>query len=440
MVNFIFVFFSHAARIFPNVAVVFLIARYLGVSEFGVFSFYYVIVSLLSLLLEFGFSIKLVKDIAGYGDNAAKKNQIISYNLLLKHLISSSIFLVSTITMLICVVGFNVDLSRFFLFEFLLLGFICFGYQNFIVYIYQGSSQFKRMSFYSGIGNFLFFIIVSIFIFMTGNLVKVGFGFFLGRLLGFAVVWGLGKVKLYSMYDFRRGFLRKLKPIFLDNMGYFFITFFATAYIQLDAFFVKYFLGYEQVGLYQAGMRLALGFLMFADVMNAMYLPNLSRLISKGRNIELRNKIINYNVYALIFAVSIYLFLSIFDRHIVHILYGVKYNVLVKYFSLFSLLVVIRFLGGPFATIITVCGNNIVRARFLAVALIANFLLNYFLVPRFELYGALYAAILTLVLLNTLYLSYVYYELKSLFVNKVYVICLLISVSFLLTKYFWLCF
>jgi len=95
-----------------------------------------------------------------------------------------------------------------------------------------------------------------------------------------------------------------------------------------------------------------------------------------------------------------------FGREIILLLYGQSFLDAVRALQLFALLIPIRLAGNSFVTAMKASNRQTKRATAVVIAGIFNVVVNFFVIPRYAMMGAVYSTILTEFLLLGMSLWY----------------------------------
>lgn len=428
--NLLFSSTAYSLRILTNLIAVFLIARFLTKYDFGVFSYYFAITMLLAVIFDFGYNIQLVKRIANSKNDSLLYQKNIENAFQLKNFISLAICLITCFYCLAAYYYAKTPLQNLITLGFLLLSVCFYSYSGILLYILQGSEKFKAMANLSVIGNLIVFLTLIAALLIAPSLITISGSLALGRLISFIIQYQL--VRKTIQFSPVNHLKIESKSAFFEwkiNTSYFLVSFFALAYIQIDAILIKHFMGYESVAIYQAGMRLAFGCMMLADMVSSVFLPRLSPLFNSGQHDTLKNELRLCSIILSSFGFIAFIIAALVPNFLTNLLYGHKYAELASYFPLFFFIVFMRYFGSSASLAIAVIGANYLRTSILVVATLLNITLNIILIPRFGLLGAINAAILTLVFLNGSYFTCLIIKRKIVPFNLSTIILLLIALA-----------
>ena len=89
-----------------------------------------------------------------------------------------------------------------------------------------------------------------------------------------------------------------------------------------------------------------------------------------------------------------------------------------NYIYLFAIIIFLRYFGIIYNTLLTISEKQKLRAIFLAISLVVIIALDFILIPKYQIYGALYALIIGHIVLYSLAMITAKIEFKTLFLIK----------------------
>jgi len=235
-------------------------------------------------------------------------------------------------------------------------------------------------------------------------------GIYIASLLTFVIFSGTGFWLTRSSYSlvFSYGKLKELlhfgAPLVPLSLAHYIMTY-------SDRYFLRYFSGLHEVGLYGVGYRLAsvVGLLVLGFqnawgpfVYSTYKDKNAKRMFSK-----------TYDYVSIVACLAV-LGLSIFAKEILLILTTPDYIEAYKVIPFIAASIVAYTFGGYFAFGIGIAKKNIHRAWGGAVAALVNLGLNYLLIPALGMIGAAMATMISFLLVGVLlmYISQRYYRVE----------------------------
>jgi len=393
------------------------LARKYGSASFGEFSYYFTVASILFVFFDIGGEFYQIREFTK-GESIRKFQSLF----LLKTLIAILVFFVCVLSQQ--PVGLLILVGAFYL--------------DSIISIYK-SSLYKNNMFY--IETVLTFIEKTTLAF----LVLLNF-VFIDRLLFMYVCLVVGKItyllfatKTYYKVSWLFKSFKVLnisffKEYIMNSWSYVLHALLVVVFVQIDIVMLKKMgISFKEIGIYNAAVKIYFTVIVFADVLFKQYYPKVAKLIKEGKKGSLRDlimKIQSVNVYL---SVVISLMTMLFSNEIIWLVFGGDFNKSSKILVLLSILIIFRFSMYTYTAILSSSDLNYIKLFTSLTCVFINVGLNFFLIPRYGVYGALSATVVTEFFLVTLYkLS----SLKIVFTNYVTKKELLALGSSLFTGYY----
>ncbi|MFA7288613.1 MAG: oligosaccharide flippase family protein, partial [Melioribacteraceae bacterium] len=264
---------------------------------------------------------------------------------------------------------------------------------NFLYALYKGNEKLQYEAKVSFIINFGALVIIMLLIFLKQNIIVLAITFSATRLLGMFIA-------IYYAYHlvpnlkFKVEF-KETKNVFSQVMIFGMFLIFGNLFFQLDTILLAFLKGEESVGIYQAVFRLIVLPLLIPEVIINSLLPTLSRLNSEN-NLKWQKLSEIFNKFLLILSFPISISIYLFADVIIGIVYGTEeYNMAIPVLRIFAFIVFIRFCFEGNGLILTTSKRQKTRMQIVFVATILNLILNYFLIPKFGVFGAAYVSLFT---------------------------------------------
>jgi O-antigen/teichoic acid export membrane protein len=384
------------SKVLSNLVIFFVMARVLGVKEFGQFMYPFTLVNLLILLVDYGFSIRLVKEVSLAPENIKR---IVSVAYKTKVVITSALFVIVELYLLLN----HFDNDYVFLLNLLLVMATFNSFSQFFCLPFRGVNLFNIESKVTVLSNLLQFIIVVATLLLTKNINNIAISFLLSKFLFFMI----------SYFTYKKRFGRSKEKVAFSELTKTMSIYFPYAihigigalYFQFDTIIINFFVGSEGVGLYQAAMRIVVGALIITEVISNIYLPTLAK---KFNTVDFKKM----NKLSAVFGLLISVLLFILSGPITTILYGEGYEPVKSLLRIFSFLILIRYLGTGLGTLVSAKNLQKLRAISVVFVLIVNIVLNYMFIPHFGIYGAAIISVFTSLTLNLCYLVVITKKLK----------------------------
>ncbi|MGZ8629912.1 MAG: flippase [Actinomycetota bacterium] len=238
------------------------------------------------------------------------------------------------------------------------------------------------------------FVVMAAAALMTGlGAFGVMLGYLVSRVIGLITAWAVVATKLHIRLVPRwhsgtlAPMMKKATPFALDDA-------LSLAYIRLDTVLLGIIVGVHEVGLYQAATNLVLYLNILPRMLNLSMYPRMSRAWP-DRVDELRqlrdSSLMMLGALAMPIAVGSFLLAPrVFD-----VMYGSEFQRGVLAYLFLVPLIPIRMLGNTLGTALTAADRQTQRTVAVGVAAGVSVLLNLILIPRWSLFGAVVATIVT---------------------------------------------
>lgn len=381
------------SRFLSNAVLFILIARVLGAEEFGDFAFASSFVGIFLVIVDYGFNLLIVKEVAV---DAAKAPELTS------SIISGKLLLVMLSSIMIgcSVIILKTPLPTIQLILILWVSSILYSFGVFFNSIFKGVNKFHLEMYPSLLLNLGLTISIIALLVSGGKSFGIAIVFLVLRVMYFVFSYRLYIVH-FNVSEIKLGILDGLK-IVKETLPFGIHTILAVLYFQLDTVFLSYFKGNVEVGLYQAPMRLVLASMIICEVLISSIFPQIAR--SFGHNThDFETSAVTTNKFLLAFGGWIAIFFFVYADLIIDVVYGQSYRDSITLMRLLSLVIFLRFACSGYAMFITVSDNQLLRAFGVVISLIVNVLLNVLLIPSLGASGAAIASIGTHIVLFSVY-------------------------------------
>mgnify|MGYP001275238242 FL=1 len=404
-------------KLLINIFVIFYIAKMVSVSDFGRFSLAFIIASITTLCLDYGFNLK------GLVLTSKKKEEI-------NEELSSMIFSKIIITIIIIFFYFlffilsNYDDTTNKVMSILAFSAIPASFGNFYLNSFKIINRFEK----EAIG----YIIQGVFL-----LIFLGINHFYGskNIIYYSIILLVARIiyMLYGFFVFRKGFLKRVTFDFRKSIiaiktatpfGVHLIL--GASIIYIDTFILSILSILENVGLYQAGMRIIMASTLIAVIISDAFIPEIAKIFeNKSMASEKLSKLFEF---ILLFAGLTLSSIFFYKKTIILLLFSQDYLIIESSIVLILLIVLLRYIGIVPGIILTSFGKQIIRARAVVVSVISSIILNVILIPIYGIKGAFLASLTTHVILNIIY---IYYAHKTIIFTSKISFLLIISIFLL---------
>lgn len=393
-------------RIFSALFIGIWLARYLGVENFGLYSYAISFVGLFAVIGNLGLDAILVKEII---QNENDKDKIISTALWIKFI--TAIILVIVIYSIL----YFLDTNKITLSLIIVISLsIVFHSFNIINPYFEAKVLSKYIVYVNS-----FSIIISSLTKVSLILIGADIIYFAWTLVLDSLILAIGYIYVYfynknfiyfNKFDFLYGIklIKNSFPLMLSG-------FFFTVYMKIDQIMIKEILDVKSVGLYAAATTLSESWYFVPAVICTSLFPAIIN-VTKNKVLykERIQKLYDLMVYIGILISIPTIFISYW---LVETLYGIEY-------ILAANVLIIHIWAGLFIGLIIASGKWIVNENLYKHALyrniigaLVNIILNYFLIMEYGIIGAAYATLISYIIAGLIY-DYFVPDLRSNFYFK----------------------
>jgi O-antigen/teichoic acid export membrane protein len=402
--NFVFSSLSVFSRLLTGFLLLFCLARLLSVEHFGVFTYSLVFSNILVLIVEYGYNLKLSKDTA---KNPEKISELVFMTVRVKGFLILPLLLVVGV---LWGIGF-IEFRSFQILLVLTISAIFNSFANHFLIPYRSINKFNVETIYVFINNLSILCLVIYVAYIYNDLLFIAITFMCVKFL----------FMIATFFRFKKDFgisfeKLNLKKELIEAFPYAIHIGVGTMYLNIDTLILKEYVGDYQIGIYQAGMRALVAATIGLAVISTVLVPKLASLSND------RKKLIDlagfYNKYIIVFGLCVALFVNIFDKELIYLVFGEKFTDLIQYVFLFSLVVFMRYFGTLYGTLLTISDKQRIRTIGVTITLFLIIILDLFLIPVYGLYGALYSLIIAHILLNGIYMYFAHKEYKTFYFKR----------------------
>ena len=375
-----------------------LIARYLGVNEYGILGFAISLTGILGITVDFGISTHIVRHIATDYDSAPK---YLGNILPLKSLFSiGTMFLTLIILILLKSNELTIIITLLFMIEGIIKSFI--GLLN-------GSFQAFEEGKYQGIGNTLLNLILLAFILLTiyTNLGIYGItiSYILANLIGLIYLYyTFNKNITKPKFEFDKSFCKK---ILIYSLPFAATSILYTIYYSIDVVMLNQIIGDYATGIYNATYKLISILTLFYSVYSAVIYPVMSKFYKNNKEILM----ITFEKsvkYLMLIIIPLTIAITLYSSDIIYLIYGHEYAAASSALSILIWTVSLLFINGACNNLLNASYKEVTITKIYTIAAVFNVILNMFLIPHYSYNGAATATVLSdlLIMIIQLYVIY----------------------------------
>ena len=385
---------SLLVKVLLNVFVVFYIAKKVSVADFGVFSIAFIISSLVTLCLDYGFNLKALQ---------LTRNDIIKINQEISSMLVAKVIIM--FILIFCLFGFlafsQYNHSTKLIILILGLSSLPNSFGIFFLNNFKIINRFDKETFgYLIQGTVLILCLAMMEIYSSNSLVHYALILFIARTSFF----------LYGLLSF---FTNQSFTIYLQGFNEAIISLkTASSYathlilgaliIYIDTFILSYLANFHDVGIYQSGMRIIMAALLVTVIISDAFIPEISRIFNDKSKVNIKLSQLFDSI--LVFSFLVVITLLFYNETIILILFSEDYLILGEYMLYIISIIFLRYIGVVPGIILTSGNRQEIRAKAVSYSILCSVLLNFFLIPILGIEGAFISSLLAHILLNTIYI------------------------------------
>lgn len=371
------------------------VAKTLGATEYGKFSFALAFIGLFVIFSNLGLPRIIVREFSQGKEKEEDFSSILSLKIILSLanliLISIGSFFITPdhlIRKIIWILAAYTLLDSF-------AGFINFFFQARQRMEYESMAKILRAITVTAFGFFVVFKLPSV--------ENLSYSYLLASLITLIIVLIFFHFKIYRInLAFDKSIWQKYLimswPLALAGI-------FTTIYGQIDSVIMGYLKQITETGWYNAAYRLVGGVLIPLGLVSTSFYPALSRAFKESK--ERFQKIFNYQMELMICsALPVGVGGIILAPKIIDFIYDPTYTSSILAFKILIIMAMISFFQNPFIHVLLVSNQ---QARFIWVSIVGaclNVILNLFLIPRYSLYGAALSTVITSFVILLIYMKF----------------------------------
>lgn len=364
-----------------------MLARYLGPSNFGIYSYVISLVSLFAIAGHMGLSGLVVRELV----KQPNENHIILGTSLFLKLMGMAVGYLGLLTYSIVYEGYKSQ--EFLLISIAGLALLLRGY-DVIDYWFQSHIQAKYVSISNFIGTFIYALLIIIFVYMGLGLTS----FIISTLIKFITI-GL---MLYFFYKVKSGLSirswrfsgSKAKELLGESWLVYLGSLFGIINLKIDQVMIKWYQGAEQVGIYAVAAQISEAWYFIPTAIVASFFPKLIKL--KESNFSLYHIRLQqlFNVLFII-ALIVAIMVSVGGDKLINVFFGAEYLDSSKILVVHIWAAIFIFMRALFSKWILIEEALIFSLITQGLGAAVNVTLNYFWISKYGALGAAYATLLS---------------------------------------------
>ncbi|OQK17896.1 hypothetical protein AU255_08550 [Methyloprofundus sedimenti] len=391
---------STGARLLSGVILFIALARILSIEDFGRLTYCFSLASIMTLLVDYGFTNKLLIDI---GRSHHKVKYIMGKVLMTK------LFLFTILLLIFFSLnrfGFIDPLNKLIITP-LIIATLLVSFGDFMNVAFRGIGHYHEETKIVTIASVIHFILIFSVAYTTEDSVMIATSFIVSRL--FYLLLCIKRYnKIIGGFTFpKRKKIKILQKNIVYNFTYAMDSWLVNSMAHLDKIIINYFLGVSEVGIYQAGMNVVRGLEQLGPVLANVYLPVLAKYNSTSFEFSVIAR--KLHIQLLLTGFSFFCIIFLGKSTIPSIIYGVKFSGLSDIFPYFGLFLFLRYVAISQGVLLTASYLQNMRVLGLFISILIILILPPYLLNLYGITGMIFTQIIIVTILSLYYL----YVLKN---------------------------
>ena len=375
-----------------------IIARYLGVSDYGIVSFAISFTSLIGIIMDLGISTYITREIAKH-----KKlvNKYFNNIFLFKLILAALLFFISGL--LLYLLGYpqlTIVVTLIFTIELIFMSML-----SFLNGVFQAFEQVK----YQAIGG----ILNSSFL-LIGILITIGFDLgIIAIALAYTIAYSI--FFLYMLTSYIRKFSfpkfeldkRFIKEVLIGSIPFGLTNFFYTIYFSIDIVMLSYLTGDYATGLYKSAYNIINVFTTFFVVYQGVIFPVMSKFFAESKDLLKSSYELSVK-YLLLIIIPISVGVFFYARPLVDLIYSNQYSLATTPVQILIWTVSFLFINGAASILLNAIDKEKTVTKVYIIAALFNVALNFILIPHMSYDGAAIATVASEILITVLTVYYIF--------------------------------
>lgn len=386
-----------------------LMARYLGVSKYGILGFGISLTGILAITLDLGISSHIVRSVATDYDSAPK---YLGNVIPLKSIFSIGTFLLTLIILIIMKADpLTITVTLLFSIETIINTF-----KNLLNGVFQAFEEGKYQGIGNIISNLLLFTFILITIYTDLDIYGITFSYILANLIALIYeYYVLNKHIVKPKFEFNWPFCKKVT---LLSIPFALASFFYTIYYSIDVVMLTHLIGSYPTGIYNAAYKLISVLTLFYSIYVAVIFPAMNKFYKNDESlltISLEKSI----KYLSLIMVPIAIATMFYSTDIIQLIYGNKFDAAASALSILIWTVCLLFINGACTMLLQASHKEVTVTKVYAIAAVFNIVLNIFMIPHYSYNGAAFTTVMSDLLILIIF-AYIIYKLKYTINKKLY--------------------
>ena len=366
-----------------------LIARYLGVTDYGTLSFVISFTALIGMGTDIGVTTYTTRELA---QNKSKTKKFIN-NLILFKILLSIILCIFTV-LLVYLLGYNDLVVELTLIMFIESSFVTMF--SFVSGVFQAHENLKPSAIGVMIYSFALLALIFIVSFLDLGIIAVAVSYAVAYLVGLLFV-SYKLIKTFGTPNFEID-LAFWRESAIRSLPFGLTIFFYTIYFSIDVVMISWLSNDFATGLYNSAYKIISVFTAFYTIYQYVIFPLMSKLYAEDTNL-LKLSFEQAFKYSLLIMLPIIIGVYFYSPYIITLIYSSEYALASVPMQILIWTVVFLFINGVATSLLNSIGKEFSVTKIYIIAAIFNVALNYLLIPKYTYIGASVATVLSEILI-----------------------------------------
>lgn len=366
-----------------------LIARYLGVTDYGILSFVISFVMILGIGEDMGTTTYSIREISRDKSLTSKFLK----NILPLKWVLSLVLLIITMTYLHI---FNYDYLIIKVTFIMFLETIFISFCNFLSGVFQAHENLKPSSIGLIITNATLVILTILVIYFDLGLLAIAISYALVYLIYFVYLYHYTiKDFGFPKYEFDLAFWKKT---LIKSLPFGLTMIFYSLYFSIDVVMISWLSNDYATGLYNSAFKIISVFTAFYVIYQYVIYPLMSKLYAEDTNL-LKVSFEQSFKYSLLILLPISIGVYFYSPYLIELIYSNQYALASPAMQILIWTVVFLFINGVATSLLNSIGKEVSVTKIYLIAAIFNIVLNYITIPIWSYIGASITTVLSEILI-----------------------------------------
>jgi O-antigen/teichoic acid export membrane protein len=388
-----------------NLILVPLQARYLGPNGYGILTYGVSVSSLMGVATELGLDRLMIKEVAQSGDNPSF---IMSAALTIKG-ITGTIGFIVTALILLHFAPYTVATHVAII---LLFGALITSVISTFQALFAGIEKFEYLTIMTIVSRLLSIAIaIIILMYLKKGAILYSISMVASGIPLLLMAYVLAK-KSGKKIHFSIPSLKEMRSLLSLSFFFFLASLTGTTFTYVDSVMLHHLINADAVAFYQSAYKLVLATFIIPSAITTAAYPSLSKMITTDKEKAL---FLTRNLIRLlsIIAIPVAVWISLYTNEIITVLYGKEYEQSARCLAPMIWFGFLSYSYFSITTLLQSSGNQKDNVKISATGGIANIIANFILIPSFGILGAVYATLMSRIIVFILCFYYAYKAFPS---------------------------